>query len=1179
MQLKSIFKDHDKERLREQIRREVEARKAAESAEREARKKAAEERRKAVVERIRKQQELEEQRKRDAETARIRILEEQARKEQEERDRLLADQTAMTMEDQLSTLAEQDFREYLERKEWQQRERERLLEWEREQKRKDELEEEKRKQRMTELEEKKKKLDLLRQQQQQTQTASSAATALAMKEEGDRINKQLRIQNRAKFVSKKISNISPVPVVMAEKNKVATPRETDSDLPLTSSIRTSEMTPPAPATLSSQMTKMVSKKDLVEIFSNSAALSGLKGSSSSIFPSTLAEGKMQSALGTTGATRIPSIDPAEIQKFKANIQDISSDTQLKEMQKDLMQQKRGLRLEQRQKASFLMDNQVNNNSEDDFNLQQKLLDIDTKHDLIEKRLTQLVANVTEAVAQQNNHVESPSPRALELLDVKRPASGGSKSNSAQIMSRGKSFKDNYNKNQKIQLSKSVEQEKDTCPVSSTTFSQSASTTPDYTNLFNKIEAFLRNCNKLLVSFGFDDSTNALNSNVNSSTQSLHSSNPLSSLTLHILETNQLIKELNKDYDPLGYRDKLNDMSNRLKCKVEEIEGKQKEEELRRSKVRLSPRRETSSNSIKPITPRPNTALPLWEAETPQQQLSFSVSTPALPAESSPPESRVSSFHESSLLPDKSMISRVEELNVDVTIVEDVIDEQGIEDNIPNPETIPGWEDCIYTSMFSAAHHAAYFGFTDVLKFLVKFFDCFIMDNKGRTPLFYASLANRLDCVAILLELGPDWIDVGDEKGDTPLHAAAISNSVQILAFLLSCEAHPDTANSLGKTPSHLARSEESLKLLCDAGATLYCIDNSNHMPLWYACAENRVDCVKFLCQRTPKEFLLWQDDEGDSCLHKAAAAGQGNVVELLCQHITKIEDLYIVNKRSYTAAHVASNASVLKALYENGANLWIPDSKQHMPLFLASFHGRPDCVAFLLDIGTKSSATYSSSGPSSRSRPQSATRSGNFQNFNVHEGILARDKQGDTALHVASVCGHISCVSLLLYYIRNDKNNQQLTPSLLAKRAGHIHIYQLIEYYENYRINHPHLSMQEIFQTDFSTLSSIILYYGSRWSLGYDSQFATIYYLDYCTGASQWNKPESFDVPPKEESKYLKALDILIKFYEKYNPEKVKDTHSILSAFQGRYTELFINLANRYNVQDLSMFQGIDFDQ
>ena len=100
--------------------------------EREARRKAAEERRAAVVERLRLQAEMEERRKLEAAEALVRIAEEKQRVEQLAIDRLASDRSQMTLEDELSKLYEQDCREIQEKKLFLQAEKERLAKWERE---------------------------------------------------------------------------------------------------------------------------------------------------------------------------------------------------------------------------------------------------------------------------------------------------------------------------------------------------------------------------------------------------------------------------------------------------------------------------------------------------------------------------------------------------------------------------------------------------------------------------------------------------------------------------------------------------------------------------------------------------------------------------------------------------------------------------------------------------------------------------------------------------------------------------------------------------------------------------------------------------------------------------------------------------------------------------------------
>ena len=76
--------------------------------------------------------------------------------------------------------------------------------------------------------------------------------------------------------------------------------------------------------------------------------------------------------------------------------------------------------------------------------------------------------------------------------------------------------------------------------------------------------------------------------------------------------------------------------------------------------------------------------------------------------------------------------------------------------------------------------------------------------------------------------------------------------------------------------------------------------------------------------------------------------GHAECIEILCQYLQGIEDIYVLNKKQFTTAHVAINSNVLKTLYENGSNLWLVDSKNRTPLFIASFFGRVDCIGFLL---------------------------------------------------------------------------------------------------------------------------------------------------------------------------------------------------------------------------------------
>jgi ankyrin repeat protein len=257
----------------------------------------------------------------------------------------------------------------------------------------------------------------------------------------------------------------------------------------------------------------------------------------------------------------------------------------------------------------------------------------------------------------------------------------------------------------------------------------------------------------------------------------------------------------------------------------------------------------------------------------------------------------------------------------------------------------------------------------------------------------------------------------------------------------------------------------------------------------------------------------------------------------------------------------------LKSLYENGANLWITDPKGRMPIFMASFLGRADCVAFLLDVASSASSAGSTSPISRKAKVE----------VESSDVVSAPDKQGDTALHAACMCGHLQCVSLLLYFTRSIRNKQNLTPSELALRAGHIQVAQLVTLIEQ-RKDAEGLSSLAIFGCEFSMLAAVMLYYGARWSKLYDATFDSVYYLDRATGTSQWERPDAFDEPAKEENSTDKARAVLHRFYSTYNPEKLGSMNDILFMYRNRYTELFISLADKYNVEDLSMFEGVELD-
>lgn len=229
---------------------------------------------------------------------------------------------------------------------------------------------------MAELEEKKKKLEALRQQQANKQPPRDDA---AMKEEADRLNKQLRIQQKAKFVTKR--NVPAVPV----------PNNNNSTL---------EIIPTANASIDTAPTNEE--------------------------PSVQSETKEESTVNTVDTGRhntnsvptIPVLSQAQLQKqklqqeleeerekFRAEILLIVSIDTLRERLNALSQEKRALRLEQRQRMSA----PSSEGSHNDISRQLQFLDM--RYSVVEERIRVLTVEQQEAQASSQKGVSAKnSPR-------------------------------------------------------------------------------------------------------------------------------------------------------------------------------------------------------------------------------------------------------------------------------------------------------------------------------------------------------------------------------------------------------------------------------------------------------------------------------------------------------------------------------------------------------------------------------------------------------------------------------------------------------------------------------------------------------------------------------------------------------------------------------------------------
>ena len=194
------YREREVDALRDDVRRKAELLAEHERQEREAKRAANEARRAAVMERIRKQKEAEDEARRQAEEAQRAIEEEEKRVEMQQAARLEEDRSSMSMEDELSALAEQKCKEDEAEAARAKAEEDRIRLWEEGERRKAEEEEATRAQRIEEL---KAKRARLKEMQAKAKGGASQDRA-TLQAEAERQAKQMRIQNKAQFISRRI---------------------------------------------------------------------------------------------------------------------------------------------------------------------------------------------------------------------------------------------------------------------------------------------------------------------------------------------------------------------------------------------------------------------------------------------------------------------------------------------------------------------------------------------------------------------------------------------------------------------------------------------------------------------------------------------------------------------------------------------------------------------------------------------------------------------------------------------------------------------------------------------------------------------------------------------------------------------------------------------------------------
>ncbi|KAI9686589.1 MAG: phosphate system positive regulatory protein pho81 [Bathelium mastoideum] len=225
------------------------------------------------------------------------------------------------------------------------------------------------------------------------------------------------------------------------------------------------------------------------------------------------------------------------------------------------------------------------------------------------------------------------------------------------------------------------------------------------------------------------------------------------------------------------------------------------------------------------------------------------------------------------------------------------------------------------------HYACMHGQSDIMELLLDAAPETInmKDSDKFTPLIYAVIRSRLDCVVRLLHHGAG-INRPDESDYIPLNLACQFGSIAIIDILL--EQHPQILpDAEGLYPQHLVaragRSPQLLLMLRNYGVNLDQADNLYQWtPLFHAASEGHVDCLRTLLDSGANPEIL--DEKQLSAMYYATWEGHLECMRLLASTISGLSRPSPLAVPQSTSMPISGASASLTAESEGIPDLSLP---------------------------------------------------------------------------------------------------------------------------------------------------------------------------------------------------------------------------------------------------------------
>ncbi|KAM3939870.1 ankyrin repeat domain-containing protein 55 [Leptodactylus fuscus] len=260
------------------------------------------------------------------------------------------------------------------------------------------------------------------------------------------------------------------------------------------------------------------------------------------------------------------------------------------------------------------------------------------------------------------------------------------------------------------------------------------------------------------------------------------------------------------------------------------------------------------------------------------------------------------------------------------------------------------------------------------------------DNEGCTPLMHAVSGRQVDTVKLLLKMGANintqdacgrtslslatylgWLDgcvsllrngakqnIPDKNGRLPLHAATAESDVRLLSVLLqqSTLSEVNHQDNEGMTSLHWAafhNRPQHVQNLLQKGGDPTLVDKDFKTALhWAVQSGNRVLCSIILDHEQGQSTINYDDENGKTCMHIAAAAGYSDIIcELARVPECNLQALDVDDRTPLHWAAAAGKADCVQTLLKLGVDMNPRDINENTPLTYAMYCGHTACIKLL----------------------------------------------------------------------------------------------------------------------------------------------------------------------------------------------------------------------------------------